>query len=311
MAYFTGTVNSFGDLKAVIENAAVAVGWTLADGVLSKYGHYVKLVTGNYGSTSYPYLLINAGTDQSGSTLTGQVGAGAKMYSSKKMLLSWPGTYHIHAFDREIYCFLNSNVDLYQTLAFGVSNMPGIGGTGGWYGSMAPSSANQNQDDGDQLTYITVFSPDSLNIGVDGYSYYPLGSPFWCRNAGGNEEIGAPCAQINIGLEYGRWYSPKDFGIRSIASLLLALPTNLNGGHVLLPAKCVVHRPSQGRTIALQHEHLRWIRNDLLENEQIIQYGSDKWKCYPVLRRNTAQRNGGQGITHSGTFGYAVRYDGP
>lgn len=101
-----------------------------------------------------------------------------------------------------------------------------------------------------------------------------------------------------------------------MVSLLTAAPNLLNNGHVLLPVKNIVARSAGGVTTVLQHKHLRWIRNDLIENEEIIEYGADRWKCYPALRKNLETRDGytgslSYGFTHSGTYGYAVRYDGP
>lgn len=312
MAYYTGTVNSFADLKAVIEGAAVDTGWTLISGILSKYGHFIQLATGTNGG--YPFLSINAATGQSGGDLSGQVAAGAKMYSSKNMVLAWPGEYFIHAFDREFYCFLKSNVDLYQTLTFGVSDMPGIGGTGGWYGSMA--WINRNQNSSQNRDHILNFYTQNQEIAVgaiylenQGY----LSSPFWATKvSAGTDRI----SEINIGLESNGWVFSGNRGISAVAGLLTAAPSLLNSGHILLPVKNIVTRIGGGVTNVLQHEHLRWIRNDLIDNEEIIEYGMDRWKCYPVLRKNLNERNGNTasisgGFTHSGTYGYAVRYDGP
>lgn len=311
MAYYTGTVNSFADLKAVIEGAAIDTGWALVSGILSKYGHFIQLATGTNGG--YPFLSIKAATSQSGGALSGQVATGAKMYSSKNMVLAWPGEYFIHAFDREFYCFLKSNVDLYQTLTFGVSDMPGIGGTGGWYGSMAGIGRNQNSSQNrDHLFGLQTGYEEIMASRIIYNDLGSLGSPFWASRITGEDRI----SEINIGLEINGWVFSGNRGISAVAGLLTAAPSLLNNGHILLPVKNIVTRSAGGVTTVLQHKHLRWMRNDLIENEEIIEYGADRWKCYPVLRKNLETRNGytssgGVGFTHSGTFGYAVRYDGP
>lgn len=313
MAYYTGTVNNFADLKAVIEGAAIDAGWALVSGILSKYGHFIQLETGTNGG--YPFLSINAATSQSGGVLSGQVATGAKMYSSKNMVLAWPSEYFIHAFDREFYCFLKSNVDLYQTLTFGVSDMPGIGGTGGWYGSMAAIGREQNPS---SQKYDSLFrlqmSNDEIIAGHLGYTDIgSLGSPFWSNK--NVSQVEDTRSKIHIDLGLGGWVNTQNSGISSVAALLVSAPSLLNGGHVLLPVKNITRRNAGGVTTVLQHEHLRWVRNDLIENEEIIEYGGDRWKCYPALRKNLSNRNGypivgGEGFNHSGTLGYAVRYDG-
>lgn len=309
MAYYTGQVNSFAELKSVIENAAVAAGWMLNDGILSKHGSYVQLLAGE--QKDWPFLSIAGATQQLGDTLSGAVGPSAKIYSSPRLVLEWPCAYFIHSFDRELYAFLRSGIDLYLTLTFGVTNTLGIGGTGGWYGGMSSAETDQNHRTANRRVEHRLrleLSVGQVTAGrISGYDTGRLGSPFWASRS----SYGTGVSAIHIGLDGERWIDPGGLGISSVAGLLTASPPPLNSGHILLPVKCVVARTGGGVTTVLQHEHIRWIRNDLIEDEAIITFGDERWKCYPVLRKNIELRNGGVNDTHSGTLGYAVRYDGP
>ena len=57
--------------------------------------------------------------------------------------------------------------------------------------------------------------------------------------------------------------------------------------------------------------HCRFLRIDNYQPGDIIPLGPDRWKVAPWYRKNTAQRDGGSNIQHTGTFGWAIRYDGP
>ncbi len=43
MAYYNGSAATFADLKTAIENACVANGWALSNGILSKNGVFFNL----------------------------------------------------------------------------------------------------------------------------------------------------------------------------------------------------------------------------------------------------------------------------
>ena len=132
MAYYTGLANSFGDLKAAIESAAGAAGWANIKGILSKRDAYVQLFADQLNGRNQ--LRLQGGTGQNKEALTGATERHVKIGDPLALSIRWPSTYHIHAFNEpdEIYCVLNSNVEFFQTLAFGISDMPGIGGTGLW-----------------------------------------------------------------------------------------------------------------------------------------------------------------------------------
>ena len=123
---------------------------------------------------------------------------------------------------------------------------------------------------------------------------------------------------VHTGLDSYPWRSGNSSGYRGagtkVGSLLMQLPNLYNSANVLLPIKPVAVRSSGGVTIIANPKNARYLRIDNVSPGEVISFGADKWKCYPFFKKDIAQRDGVPGITgasHSGTFGYAVRYDGP
>lgn len=88
-------------------------------------------------------------------------------------------------------------------------------------------------------------------------------------------------------------------------------PSVWNSEAVLLPIKAFIGRPSAKTSLGADMEFARRLRIDNLTPGDILVLGSDKWKIYPWYRKDVANRNGGIYANHSGTFGWAIRYQGP
>jgi len=58
-------------------------------------------------------------------------------------------------------------------------------------------------------------------------------------------------------------------------------------------------------------QNARTLRVDNYDPGQIITLGDDQWRIYPFYRKNADQRDGttSSGGDHSGTMGWAIRYD--
>ena len=316
MAYITGSAASFADLQTAIQNACTANGWTLSSGILSKNGCFFQLVAGTSGG--YAQLQLFGGTGQSGTTLTGQPPSnyGAKICSNNGNVIAFPINYEIHLFTNpdEVYCIINYNSDFYQQLSFGKSDVPGIGGTGAWF-----TGAKR--------------SDQSLTDGTFGFKVFM--TTIWPEIAATSSEEGYPCGLffeggsgsyfasfVHTGLDATPWRSGNSgnsalTGYRGagmqVGSLLMQLPNLYNNASVLLPIKPVALRSSGGVTIIANPKNARYLRIDNVVPGEIITFGAERWKCYPFYRKDSTVRNGVDwrtGATHSGTFGYAIRYTG-
>jgi hypothetical protein len=308
MALVTGSAASFAALATAIETAAAANGWTLDSGVLSKGGLFVKLVPDTFA------LQLQAGTGQSGSALTDAAAQAVKLMDFTLVPIGWPVDYEIHALadPDEVYVVVNYNVDRFQHLHFGVSNVPGIGGTGGWFGGSFRADVLRTS------TSCKVFMPNGSGQGniahahaIDGFG---LGFFFSADTAS------YPSTFLHCGLEGTGWKTTYGaaagnlLGPNYAAALLYALPSQSNQATPLLPIHGLVARASQGQTIAASLGHARYCRLDNVVAGEVIEYGPDSWKLYPMHARNDVQRDGipwSTGAQHSGTYGVAIRYTGP
>lgn len=310
MAYVTGSAASFADLKTAIENACVANSWVLSSGVLSKDGCYVQL-TATAGE-----LVLKGANGQSGSTLTDVPNATYKqvqLVSPTADPISFPINYEVHLFaaPNEVYCVVNYNSNFYQQLSFGQSDVAGIGGSGNWFTGAFPGNATAANTPGQQC-YSSVVETTWGTVS------------FTVANAWGLFTDTGPSfvsSFIHCGLDSVEWLdtiSPTtSTGARQgpdyCASLINSLPNAANQSTVLVPIKCIKPRTSGGRTIVANLNNARYTRIDNLVPGEIITFGSDQWKIYPMLRKDSAVRNGvpwATGATHSGTLGYAIRYTG-
>ncbi|UAG58573.1 putative structural protein [Pseudomonas phage Kaya] len=317
MAYLNGSAASFADLKTAIENAAIAAGWALADGILSKNGCFFQLIADTSGG--YAQLRLHGGTGKSGSTLTGQPASnlGVKIASSADNPISFPITYEIHYFDNpdEIYCVTNYNSDYYQTLAFGKSDVPGIGGTGAWFTGNMTSNLSLTGTGTTSAAQRVHMSVGQSTCGSTPYS--GMCCPFWFAqsNAGSNFT-----SYVHTGLDSVAWRVEGSVtagsglgGISYAAALLTALPNLSNQATVLVPVKAIAYRLDGGRTIVANPKNVRYMRLDNVVPGEIVSFGADQWKCYPMLRKDSTVRNGQNwtnGQAHTGTWGYAIKYTG-
>lgn len=233
--------------------------------------------------------------------------------------ISFPCSYEVFGFGQELYLVANYDVDTYQYMVFGKSTVPGLPGQGGWCAASAGS-------------LWSSYNPLSLGIGsVAGPAYFELnlnyfigatsisGSPGLWGNASG-----WPSSQIvwvNSGLDghgwkFGAENSAPVMAIVTMLQLFFMQPSEWNSEATLLPLRIYKERPAFKSSLILDCENARNIRVDNLSPGDILVLGSDKWKTFPWYRKNSAARNStysssSSDMNHSGTLGWAIRYQGP
>lgn len=307
MAYITGTAATFADLQTALQNACTANGWTLSSGILSKNGCFLKL------SNASNYLRIDGGTGQSGSTLTGSPAYGQMIGSITGYVVNFPINYEIHLFANpdEVYCIVNYNSDFYQQISFGKSDVPGIGGTGAWFTGSYRSDVNLKMASS-RLVYMSSYTS---NCGTSPYNGMACGL-FFCQGTSGIYFGG----YVHCGLDSVGWKEEGSstagsglYGISYAAGLLTAMPNLSNNANVLVPIKAIQYRNDNGRTVVANFRNARYLRIDNVVPGEIITFGAEQWKCYPMYRKDATVRNGvswSTGAQHSGTWGYAIKYTG-
>ncbi|MEG1971200.1 MAG: hypothetical protein RR101_13905 [Burkholderiaceae bacterium] len=297
MSYTTGTANDMVAVRQALIDACVAGGWIWDAGteVLSKGAIFVRVSVNNTD-----LLLFGRSSAGAGEMPVGRrMGEGVKVYSAPAF--SWPVQYRIFVFQHEVYCVLQYAVEMFQWLAFGKSSVSGLPGSGIWAEGTA-----KNGYTGEVVVNMGINSGEA-------YSYGICPAPFWITYTNGSESTVGDV--LHNDLDGGGW-SLRDgsnvqlLGVRAIESLLKLLPNAWNSEGVLVPIRAYKIRPSSKASLVGDLEHARYIRVDNYVAAQILTIGHDRWMVFPFLRKNTEQRNGGSSLSHSGTFGWAIRYEG-
>lgn len=222
--------------------------------------------------------------------------------------ISFPCRYEVFGFAQDLYLVANYDVDAYQWMAFGKSTVTGLPGQGGWCGATLGVFA---------LSGIT----DPINTSATGNTasntQHTTGALFW--NAYASSSTGIVTflnSWVNHGLDAHGWtFNGTQFSIpigpRHISTLLTTQPSVWNSEATLLPQRCYKERPSFKATLIADLQFSRILRIDNLTPGDIITLGADKWKVFPWYRKDSSARDGGASINHTGTFGWAIRYQGP
>lgn len=317
MAYYNGTANSYGDLLTALVGACTAHGWTWADGILSKGTAFLSLTVRAASGTLGPGIIMRGGTGKSGASLLNpspsQPRLGPPSWAAADVV--WPVAYEIMAFTDpdEVYLIARHNTDRYIWLSFGVSPLPATTGTGFWLSATGVYQNGVNQAAGGVGMNFTASAISTWN----GNGYYgSAGGPF-CRNSGFANDSYMPDA-IHVGLD-GLGWAGNQVGVSSgsfnaiyaAATQLKVAPSAWNQDAALVPIQVHLWRPSSKCSMVLDVQNARYLRIDNYDPEQVVTLGADRWKIFPFYRKNTAARNGGSQIDHTGTFGWAIRYDGP
>lgn len=298
MGYYSGTANDMTAVRTALVNACVLEGWVW-DGMtemLSKGTMFLRLqvVSG--------YLRLLGRTSLAGGDMTHvvQMGPFAGHAAEPLPALAWPVGYEIFLFDQEVYCLINYAVDVYQWCAFGKSTVQGLPGTGMWVGATA-SGVSTNYSWG---IVMRTFNGYSSGVGA------LCPALFWATAYAPEE------SRVHSGLDGQGWWMSQGntnnpVGITSLTPLISLLPNVWNSETVLLPIRAYKVRPSSTISLVADLEHSRHTRVDNYTPGQIISIGAERWKIFPWYRKNVAVRNGGELLAHTGTFGWAIRYEGP
>ncbi|WP_151790019.1 hypothetical protein [Acinetobacter junii] len=325
MAYYSGQVASYQELLSVLVSSCMLNGWSYSDGILSKGTAFIKCTVSTTTTESQgPGLIIQGGTGKSGASLVDPSFCQPRLGSAHAnpfptLTVVFPCLYNIHIFESEVYLIIEYGVKRFYWLAFGISNIP-LTGTGLWLGATWPLQyGNTNFPVGFGITGLQSHITSNFTPRASG--------PFWSTGGtgGGNFES---CG-IHHGLNGASWS-------RQVAAGQVFFPTLLNYAHAPLCAASQLQRsPSAWSaetvltpidvylTVAanklskvLEVQNARFMRIDNYEPNQILNLGAEKWKVYPFHFKNLAERDGGSSVLntildHTGTFGWAIRYDGP
>ena len=316
MPYYSGTLANRAAIIPTIVAACTANGWNwdAASNTLSKGPVFLVLTL--ISATAYQCIQVQGKTGADDAP--GNCPAYIQTMSSTVnhvFTWTWPASYEIFLSDTEVYVVFNFNDTFYTFLAFGVSNMAAkLPGTGMFFAVSSP-------------TVQAVFGMSTNLNGKGNIDVYTMeasaGGLFWHTGGAGYIHHGyANTAGNNHSYVDNPWVLSAAPGCY-VLDLISALPNTWNDEIVLLPIRLFAVsktmstsssslRYPQNRYLVGELQDCRYCRNTYHPPGSIVTIGQDRWKIYPHLQRNTSVPNAGNTVSsHSGTFAFAVRYDGP
>lgn len=310
MSYYSGTASSLAALRTALLAHAQTDGWALTGDVLSKAGVYFQIQV-----TADHVTCLGCESNAVANPAPSAVRIG-KMWSFTgrvTRLISFPCNYEVFGFAQELFLVVNYDVDRYQWMAFGKSTVPGLPGQGGWCGASIGAAP------GTQLSFFNLDYVTHMTAAAGGTdSYNVICSGLFFQTAGA-AATGSRNAWVNHGLDAHGWTwngssGSLPIGIRA-SSLLALQPNAWNSEAILLPLRAFKERPSFKASLVADLQYARHVRMDNIAPGDILVIGSDQWKCFPWYRKNVTWRNGSQDVAggnldHTGTFGWAIKYEG-
>lgn len=290
MAYFSGLATNDQDLLAVLMQAATTNGWSRSGSVLkNESGAFLfKLAPNARG------IILSAGTDGADSTLVNPM---PETISTNNVTIlpkaEFPVNYFIHCFENEVYLIYRHSIDIYLWLAFGANDKKV------W-------CAASCKKDTDTSSYTILISQNGGNAAA------LCPAPFWLNSvysvaSGYNSYVYDPV----LGWSPLKATSNSISGIEIKSPLIARSVSNWSDNSTLIPISPSKIMPSNKISQIIELQHSRYFRLNNYLPEQIIQLGQDRWKVYPFYKRNREIPNESTGAAHTGTLGWAIRYDGP
>ena len=336
MPYQTGTVASFAALKTEIMSFLVANSWTQETDIIKRNGVFAKITTGTHASDSDNYIRLEGGkkSDGSGNLIAKHDGPGPWNNNSGEMTASFgllsanamvfPITYYFHLATTpvdEFWCVIQFNGDRCQRMGFGNINKSAPFTGGGFYSSSTVEINSSNQNLYNWSSNNLLSNPGmGNNAGTSSRNALEL-IPFHGGDAVNANVFAGSVVHAEVGG--GEWYSSHivtsappypltEYMImthKEMGSLQKVSESTVNGMPNLIPFNLRVRGYDNNLQPIGSLENIRFSQIALLNFGQVESDGTDSWKFYPIYKKDASAPNGG--LNHTGTMGFAVRYDGP
>lgn len=307
MAYYSGLCTSYRNLTETLVEKCQVHGWVWQDNILSKDDLFIKIEPQDTTRNNIPAGIILTGGTNRQNFVLGSSGSRVRMGSPHPTELgaTFPANYHLFIFANEVYLIIKFDYDKFFYLAFGKSTLiQGTQGNGLWLSATSNYYANLN-------------NPIVMTELHGGHSTYGFGSavaPFWNRHSWSQ---GQSNSLICHGFDGILWSLGNKKAHVIFEPLITRLPTAHFSDSPLLPYNIYLERPENKLSLIAQLENARFVRVDNYENEQILTLGHEKWMIFPFYHKNIRERSNtvvyyqsGKNSPHTGTFGWAIRYDG-
>lgn len=320
MAYYTGAASNMAALRDAIVNSCLNHGWSWnsTTNVLSKGSLFLLLTNDTLN------LSLTGRTSAAAGDMPNAVQLGRLMQKSGAATLdvTYPAEWECFVFTNpdEVWFVVRYDVDRYQWCSFGGSAVAGLEGTGMWVAAIrGPEPVNH-----DVSTVVNPFHISSTSGGDIRSSSWGLISGAWGWTSVAREFSALRDIYVHSNFDGHGWHLNEAsltaalVGVRAFSQLIQTQPSAWNSEAALIPMRAYKLRPSFKTSLVADLVNMRYVRIDNYVPGQIIELGSERWKVYPWHRRNVTERNGipageigWSNKDHTGTFGYAIRYDGP
>lgn len=323
MAYYNGVAADMSALRAALITACVdnhGWAWDAGAAVLSKDELFVNI------AISAAHIELEGRTAAASGAMNGRVkigqlyaptGSGA---SDPTYEITYPCSYDLFVFEEpdEVYLVVNYDVDRYQWILLARSTVRALPGTGLCVGASMGQST--------PAYLVAGYGPINLTPGSAGYvgsvsNQFTSGAWALQSNSQNTANAWAPRnTYVHSGFDSSPWLLGRDLqseqvGVRSITELLSSQPSAWNSEAALIPMRAYKFRPGNKISLVSDFVNARYIRIDNYEPGQILELGADRWMVFPWHRKNIEARDGAlvisRGYDHTGTFGWAIRYEGP
>ena len=341
MAFETGTASTYLDLVNKVNTFLSSNGYALTSGIITKSGTNIHVEFSNPITSEFKLEMgkgSSAGnlldTHDDAVTLTGSadqdVGMCTQYYNGETMV--FPINYFFQLYStpvNEFRCVIEYNNGLYQNCGFG-EIVKATNFFGGIYidGSVARRSTGGGIYNGSDMSNLTWeyasllggsvrrvnLSPLPFGEGGGPQADYPSATQIWADLMGFDWWI-TGYRNFTNGIYAGTRYANASYLNHMLYSTKL---THLlgeysqqayNGNAALVPISLFGRPPSGNRIKIGDIENIRLINIKNIAPGEVIDDGTDQWKCYPAFKKEATTENGTG--DHSGQIGFAVRYDGP
>ena len=310
MAYYSGSFSSMANLVASVTTALATEGFSINGSTVAVPSAGVVTLT---AGTNEVWLRVGdsgagAASGGAGTLVNPTPHRIAMAHPRTDWAVTFPGAYHLFVDATEVWCFARVNTDFYLWFGFGVSSVPGLSLSGLW---VSASCGDVRSTD----NYYGGISVSGEYQASPGYPQAPL--PFWAH-------LGSsfPLANSFVKSGFNGEWDRSDVSCASAPFIRPMLdvaysPNAWNSEATLVPIRVFSARPSGLWSLSLEAQNARHLRITNYAPEDIITVGPDRWMLFPWFRKNSAYNvNAFDGSTgnpqfHSGTFGVAIRYDGP
>lgn len=320
MAFYTGAASDMAALRTAIVNNCVANGWSWnsSTNVLSKGALFLLLT---YDSLN---LSLTGRTAAGSGDMPNAVQIGRLMQRTGAATLdiTYPAQWDCFVFTDpdEVWFVVRYDIDRYQWCSFGGPAVAGLEGSGMWVAAIrGPVPMNH-----DVAGVMNPFLIGPATGGDTRAGDRGLTSGAWGWNTVARDFPALRDIYVHSNLDGHGWHlneaslTGELIGVRSFNQLIQAQPSAWNSEAALIPMRAFKRRPSFKTSLVADLVNVRHVRIDNYTPGQIIELGPDRWKIYPWHRRNVIERDGRATTDiswinkdHTGTFGYAIRYDGP